>query len=627
MEFRKENIINKNDNKANGDGKIKSKNKNQKQNSNQNQDKNQPNIKDKTKKVLSDKNINIIFDLIAMICLVVLAIAVSPKTMQNDTYYNIKCGEYIFQNGIAHQNTDPFSWHNLGYTWPHWLFDFLSYIVYAVCGSHWAFGIYASVCALTAVLGLAMYNLSLKLTKNNRVVSLITTLFAIYIMRPYIAARAQLVTFILFVLELYFIEKLLDTNKKRYGLALVAISFLIIQLHCAVWVMFFLFAAPYVAEYLFVVLSELDLDEVFFRFLVRISKVFMRKQEKKDKCDFLIEKSKKNTDARKIGREKRRKNPYKLIIRKNDAVKTLIVFLIIAFLVGFINPRGLDAVTYLFKTYQGSTPDHINEHLPLTLADNMEYAIMLAVIIVILVLVDIKVRLSDLLILGGTVILSFNARRQVAIVVIAGMPILAKLLADFFEKYDYKLCDMLKRLLTSIVGMIATVAIVVYISKGIYSETANDKYIDENSYPVSAVDWLYSYMEENEISKEDLHLYNEYNYGSYILFRGLPVFIDSRAELYTPEFGSENDIFIDALTVPGLNSNYEEIFEKYDVRYVMLYSSSNVNNNLQNDSNYEIIYNDGSFNIYKRLSAENVVYESTEENQSDADYNDNSNNN
>lgn len=603
MEIRKENSIN---NKDNVDSKKQA--------------------KIKTKKVLSDKNINIIFDLIAVICLILMAVAVTPRTMQNDTYYNIKCGEYIFQNGIIGQNTDPFSWHDLGYTWPHWLFDFFSYIVYAVCGSHWEFGIYVVLAALTSILGLAMYKLSLKLTKNNRIVSLITTLFALYIMRPYVTARAQCVTYILFVLELFFIEKLLETNKKRYGLALVAIAFLIVQLHCAVFVMFFLFAAPYVAEYLFVVLSELDLDEVFFRFLVRIAKIFMRKQEKKDKCDFLIEKSKKNTDARRIGREKRRKNPYKVLVTKNKAAKTLIVFLIIAFLVGFINPRGLEAITYLFKTYQGSTPDHINEHLPLTLADNTEYSIMLAVTIVILVLVDVKVRLSDLFLLGGTIILSFNARRQVAIVVIAGMPILAKLIAGFFEKYDYKLCDRLKRILTTTLGMIATVALVLYISTGIYKETENDEYISTSSYPVDATNWLYSYMEENGISKEDLHLYNEYNYGSYLLFRGIPVFIDSRAELYTPEFGSENDIFIEALTVPGLNSNYEEIFEKYDVRHVILYSGTEVNNNLQNDENYHLLYNDGNFNIYKRLSAEKT-YEETEENQIDSNNNDYSNNN
>ena len=33
-----------------------------------------------------------------------------------------------------------------------------------------------------------------------------------------------------------------------------------------------------------------------------------------------------------------------------------------------------------------------------------------------------------------------------------------------------------------------------------------------------------------------MKIYNEYNYGSYLLFRGIPVFIDSRCDLYTKEY-------------------------------------------------------------------------------------------
>ena len=86
-----------------------------------------------------------------------------------------------------------------------------------------------------------------------------------------------------------------------------------------------------------------------------------------------------------------------------------------------------------------------------------------------------------------------------------------------------------------------------------------------------------------------------------MLLQGIPVFIDSRCDLYTPEFGSKEDIFSDALRVPGLNSNYNEIFEKYDVRHVMLYSGDDVNIKLHQDVRYSEIYNDGKFTIYKRI--------------------------
>ena len=75
------------------------------------------------KKVKSEKLENFIFDAIAIICIVIIAIGVSPKILQNDTFYNIKCGEYIFKHGIFGISQDPFSWQGLTYTWPHWLYD------------------------------------------------------------------------------------------------------------------------------------------------------------------------------------------------------------------------------------------------------------------------------------------------------------------------------------------------------------------------------------------------------------------------------------------------------------------------------------------------------------------------
>ncbi|MBR2289874.1 MAG: hypothetical protein IJ867_04575 [Clostridia bacterium] len=563
----------------------------------------------KEKRKRSDKATNIIFDGLAVICIIIIAIAITPKALQNDTFYNIKCGEYILKNGIFHLNKDPFSWHNLPYTWPHWLYDLLTYVVYHIAGSHWGLGFYIVTTALTAVLGMALYKTSLKLTKNNKVVSLIATLFAIYLMKPYIAARAQLVTFILFVLEIYFIEKLLETDKKRYGFALLLIALLIVELHCAVFPMFFVFSAPYVAEFVFLWLQDLDLDERVFRGILRILKRFSLSDTKKARYTELIEKSKKNVEARKIKREKRRKNPYKVVIARNKAQTTLIIFLLIAGFLGFLNPAGTGAYTYTLRIYQGNTTNSINEHLPLTLIDNKGYSIMLAITLTILVLVDIKVRLSDLLMFAGTLYLSLKSRRQVSLELIMGMPILAKFIASFFEKYDDKLCKILKDLATTIVGMILVVTCVTLIGNDLYQEKKDEQYVEPTSYPVEATKFLYQYMEENNIALEDLHLYNEYNYGSYLLLQGIPVFIDSRCDLYTPEFNGNQDIFTDALAVPSLNSNYQEIFDRYDVRHVILYSNDDVNHNLHQDAGYQELYNDGSFTIYKRVENENGIEE------------------
>ena len=94
-----------------------------------------------------------------------------------------------------------------------------------------------------------------------------------------------------------------------------------------------------------------------------------------------------------------------------------------------------------------------------------------------------------------------------------------------------------------------------------------------------------------------------------MLFRGIPVFIDSRCDLYSPEFNEDKengkdgrDIFADALNIPSLSVNYENKFEEYGVTHVILYSNAKLAMVLENDSNYKQIYNEGNFKIFERLS-------------------------
>ena len=203
-------------------------------------------ILENMEKSSKEKVSKIKFHIVAIICIILFAIAISPKTLQNDTFYTVKIGEYISQNGISNLTEDPFSWIDLPYTFPHWLYDFFMYKIYSFF--EWD-GIYASTIIFAAILGLSIYMLSNKLSKNS-VVSFLGAMLAMYCLKPYITARAQLVTFILFVLTVYFIEKFLETSKKRYALPLIIIPIAIANLHVAVWPFYFVLYLPYIAEYI-----------------------------------------------------------------------------------------------------------------------------------------------------------------------------------------------------------------------------------------------------------------------------------------------------------------------------------------------------------------------------------------
>ena len=118
---------------------------------------------------------------------------------------------------------DPFSFHDLDYTYPHWAYDVGIYLIYSIGGQ---VGIYISTIVLAITLGIIIYVTNVKLTKNN-LTSFLITIGAIYLLKDFIAARAQLVTFILFVLTIYFIEQFLSTKKKRYAIGLVIIPIII----------------------------------------------------------------------------------------------------------------------------------------------------------------------------------------------------------------------------------------------------------------------------------------------------------------------------------------------------------------------------------------------------------------
>ena len=99
-----------------------------------------------------DKKTKIKFNIIAIISIIIFAFAISPKTLQNDTYYTIEIGKYVLENGITMQ--DPFSWHELSYTFPHWAYDVMIYLIYNI-GGH--LGIYISTIVFAAILGIVMY--------------------------------------------------------------------------------------------------------------------------------------------------------------------------------------------------------------------------------------------------------------------------------------------------------------------------------------------------------------------------------------------------------------------------------------------------------------------------------------
>ena len=553
--------------------------------------------KSKIKNIL---NKSIVFTMIALILIVVFSIALTPVTFQNDTYYTIKIGEHIAQEGIDMK--DPFSWHeDLAYTYPHWLYDLLTYEIYQAFGMD---GIYIVTCILSVILGITIYLTNTKLVKN-QLISFVLTLGAMYFLRDYIAARAQLVTFILFVFTIYFIERFLETKKRRYALGLIVIPILIANLHVAVWPFYFVLYLPYIAEYFIALMGEIIIYrkwEVLWK-KAKI-KYFSKKMGQKEKVQQLTDELKEleeKIDRVKVKRTKDLKNPYKIKLVKNNAVPFLILIMLVCTLTGLLTPLGDTPYTYLVKTMQGNTTENINEHLPMTISNETEVMCVLVVFLAILIFTKAKIRLSDLFMIAGLCYLMLMSRRQVTMFALIGVFILNRLLMGVLSQHTEKGIYFVQKFATNIVVILLLTAGTLYLTYDFGKDKLDDSYVDESAYPTKACDYI---LENIDIGLA--RFYNEYNYGSYMLFRGIPVFIDSRADLYAPEFsGKEEDIFMDFIETSNISRFYEDVFEKYQITHVITYQNSKMNMIITKtkDANYKELYSDKYFVIYERESA------------------------
>ena len=549
------------------------------------------------------KSIDFKFNLLAIICISIFVIGIVERTLQNDTYYTITLGKYILNNGI--DMMEHFSWHQgLIYTYPHWLYDVFMYITYNTFGF---VGIYGSSIVLGIILGISIYYVLSKTSKNN-LISFFVALLVVYLGKHFITARAQLVTFILFVWTMYFIEIFLDTKKKRYAIGLILIPIAIANIHAAVFPFYFILFLPYIGEYIIALLKEnIDLPTLLFlkSDKIEIKKLSNKKEltekeiKKLEQLTKRVEVNEKRIEKKKQLVKARKGKEYKIIINRRGNVKWLIIIMVICAFTGLLTPIGDTPYTYLIHTMQGNTTGNISEHLPMVLAQTSHAIIIISLYLILLAFTKSRVRLSDLFLNFGLITLAFMSRRQMSMVYFVGAIAFNNIVCNFIETYTKEeQVEEIKKVFVSWKGQLIAYTLVVLVTAGLLFSTRNDKIINENSYPVKACDYILENLDVNNIK-----IFNDYNYGSYLMYRGIPVFIDSRADVYDPKFnGLKDDIFQDYIKTNGLNKYYEDTFEHYGITHVISYANSKLALYLSHDYDYKELYKDKNFVIYERLS-------------------------
>ena len=194
--------------------------------------------------------------------------------------------------------------------------------------------------------------------------------------------------------------------------------------------------------------------------------------------------------------------------------------------------------------------------------------------------------------------LTIMTRRQMSLLFFVGTLVINKILAEIIEVQDKDGTKEVLKYLTHIIGRIIIYAIFVAFMVISLKKIDKTEIVSNKQYPVEATKYIKENLDVNSIK-----LFNEYNFGSYLLFEDVPVFIDSRADVYDPQFNKwEDDIFRDFINIVDLNTDYESKFEHYGITHILIYKKSLLSKMLIKDSeNYKELYSDDNFIIFERL--------------------------
>ena len=489
---------------------------------------------------MKNKKLYIVFSML----LIVIILMTVTKEMQNDTFFTIATGEHILQEG--YDNVDHLTWHeNLGFYKLRWAFDVTIAFIYNTFGFA---GIYAFVVIIASLTGLSLFNILLK-QKNNIVLSFIATVISMLLMTSNwsFTARGQIISYLLLLLEIYFIEKLISTKQKRYYIIFLVISALIVNFHASVWYMTIILVLPYLAEAI-------------------MHKIMKNKN---------LEKSK--------------------IILEPISIKMLIIAILCLVLGSFISPIGTYTYTYMFKVIGGISSTFISELQQTDIISSIGMILGLIVIDILMLATKSKMKLSDILLFFGLYFMAILARRNQAFLYLIGTIPVVRLITNFFETYDTEnILEKVNNFFSKnwVLGC-TTIVIVIGLSSNMVTRI-REKYVNEKKYPVEAV----NFIKEN-LDYKNLRIYNSFNYGSYLELSGIPAFVDSRSEIFTEEFNNVT-ILKDWLETSRGNVNYNDTFAKYEIDYAIVEDKEIINTYISVDENYEKVFDDETFSIYMK---------------------------
>lgn len=267
-----------------------------------------------------------------------------------------------------------------------------------------------------------------------------------------------------------------------------------------------------------------------------------------------------------------------------DHKRFLVVLFLLVTVAAIVNPRGVVMYKYAVDISSDKTAkDYITEwHSPDF--HNMMSWLMVGTWLGLHFFAAARVwqyELRELTLVGTSAFLALDSLRHAPYLIITSLFILPAKLAS--EKHKTEVCEppWQSWLNIALVAMLIVSAIA--------GARLNKPDVDNAKFPVEACNWLQGRQADR------FRLFNDYNWGGYLIYRGFKVFIDGRADIYLP-----TGLFNKYAEVACLKSDPEDLLDEYGIEIVLVRADNPLAVWLQMSPEWWLAYSDEVAHVYVR---------------------------
>lgn len=203
---------------------------------------------------------------------------------------------------------------------------------------------------------------------------------------------------------------------------------------------------------------------------------------------------------------------------------------------------------------------------------------------------------TDALFVAGTTFAGLQSVRNIPLFALVAVPIMARhFLGLFVDTPWYALLsgespDPPVRPTLNIVNWAMVVVVLVGSIIFANEQLSDTEEVITAEFPVEAIDWL----ESEGLSQA--RIFNDYEWGGYMIWREVPTFIDGRADVFGDEF-----IYFYMQTYTR-QPDWREPLEKHDVEYILTKTKGGLRVLIEEAPEWETVYEDDVSIIYGRVN-------------------------